>query len=231
MFKGWVRTSLIDYPEHIATILFCGGCSFRCPMCHNASLVLEPGKHASITPQEIQAFLQKRAGIITGVVLSGGEPTLHPGLKDWILKLREMNLDIKLDTSGYHPDALQDLLQEGLLDYIAMDIKAPLHKYALLSGVKDIDLERIKESICLLRNSGLPYEFRTTFVPGLLDDEDILQIADWLEGSLHYILQQFRPAETLDPDLRHSQPYTVAYLQNTANRIEGKFKKVSLRGI
>jgi pyruvate formate lyase activating enzyme len=231
MFKGWVRTSLIDYPEHIAAILFCGGCSFRCPMCHNASLVLEPGKHASINPQEILAFLQKRAGMVNGVVLSGGEPTLHPELKDWILKLREMGLDIKLDTSGYHPEVLRDLLQEKLLDYIAMDIKAPPDKYARLSGVKDIDLERIKESIRLLRNSALPYEFRTTVVPGLLDAEDIQQIADWLEGSLHYILQQFRPAETLDPELRHFQPYTVAYLQNTLKRIEGKFKKISLRGV
>ena len=231
MFKGWVRTSLIDYPEHISTVLFCGGCSFRCPMCHNASLVLEPGKFVSIDPQEILAFLQKRAGMVNGVVLSGGEPTLQPGLKDWILKLRDLGLDIKLDTSGYHPDVLKDLLLEGLLDYIAMDIKAPPGKYALLSGVKDIQLARIEESIRLLRNSGLPYEFRTTFVPSLLDAGDILQIAGWLEGAEHYILQQFRPAETLDPALKHLQPYTVAYLQNTANRIEGRFKKISLRGV
>ena len=123
----------------------------------------------SIDPQEILAFLQKRAGMVNGVVLSGGEPTLQPGLKDWILKLRDLGLDIKLDTSGYHPDVLKDLLLEGLLDYIAMDIKAPPGKYALLSGVKDIQLAHIEKSIRLLRNSGLPYEFRTTFVPGLLD--------------------------------------------------------------
>jgi pyruvate formate lyase activating enzyme len=214
--KGWVRTSLIDYPEHIATVLFTAGCNLRCPSCHNASLVLRPGELPRLPEEEVWEHLARRAGLLDGIVLTGGEPTLQPDLLPFLRRLRTLPLAIKLDTNGFRPDVLEAVLAEGLLDYVAMDVKAPPEKYALLAGRPGLDLAPLQRSMALLRASAIAYEFRTTVVPGLLQEEDLAAIARWLEGSPRYFLQQFRAVSTLDPALESAIPYPLGRLQAMA---------------
>jgi len=238
-FKGWVRTSLIDFPGHIATVLFTGGCNFRCPMCHNAGLVLHPEAHPTLPTQEIWAFLAKRAGLVDGLVITGGEPTLQPDLEPFLQRVRGYSVDVKLDTNGYRPDVLKRLLNAKLVDYVAMDIKAPPDKYAHLSGIAQPDLARIEHSLRLIHESGLPYELRTTVVPELLDMDDIEALAHWLAalglgnraGQFQYVLQQFQGVNTLDPTLEHATPYAVDILEAMAERARGWLPNVGLRGI
>lgn len=234
--KGWQRTSLIDFPGHIATVLFTGGCNFRCPMCHNADLVLRPDSLPAIPTAQVMKHLEQRAGVITGGVITGGEPTLQPDLADLIsqLKHNHAGIAIKLDTNGYRPDVLAALLDEGFVDYIAMDVKAPPEKYAQLAGGErlrfDFDMTRIERSISLIRESGRPYEFRTTVVPGLLTAADIEAIARWIDGAEIYILQQFRAPGALDPALAEIAPYPTAELAAMAERARRWLPTVKLRG-
>lgn len=229
--KGWVRTSLIDYPGHIACVLFSGGCNLRCPPCHNADLVLRPGELPSVPEEEVLKFLSRRAGRLDGVVLTGGEPTLQPDLLPFLRRLRALPLEIKLDTNGFRPDVLNDALEAGLVDYVAMDIKAPPEKYGLLAGRPGLDLAPLHESISLLRRSNLPHEFRTTVVPGLLLEEDIAAIARWLAGAARYVLQQFRPLGTLDPALSGATPYPAQRLREMARLAQMWVQAVEVRGI
>ncbi|NLF02806.1 MAG: anaerobic ribonucleoside-triphosphate reductase activating protein [Anaerolineales bacterium] len=228
--KGWVRTSLIDFPDHIATVLFTGGCNFRCPMCYNADLVLKPSQMPALTESEVWAFLERRRGLVTGVVITGGEPTLQRDLAAFLTQLRERRLDIKLDTNGYAPDVLANLLDGGLLDYVALDIKAPPDKYPLLVGMNSVDVTRVERSIALLQESGIPHEFRTTVVPGMLDDDDIEAIARWVASAERYVLQQFRALHTLDPALESISPYPTARLQAMAERASHWLPCVRMRG-
>jgi len=228
--KGWVRTSLIDYPDHIATVLFTGGCNFRCPMCHNADLVLRPGKMETLPEEEVWGFLARREGLVDGVVITGGEPTLQPDLLPFLQRLKEANLDVKLDTNGYRPDILAALLNDGLLDYVALDVKAPPDKYALLAGLTDVDVTRVAQSIALLKESDIASEFRTTVVPALLDEDDIADIARWIAGAHRYALQQFRPVNTIDPALERTSPYPIEALQAMARRASQWVPQVIVRG-
>ncbi len=227
--KGWVRTSLIEYPAHIATVLFCGGCNFRCPACHNAHLVLRPEEVPDLAPEEVWAFLSRRAGLVDGVVITGGEPTLQDDLIPFLHKVREQGVDIKLDTNGYRPNVLTALLERELVDYVAMDVKAPVEKYHVLAGRDDLDIALLEHSIALLRESGLPYEFRTTIVPGLLDEDDVEEIARWIAGAAHYVLQQFRPLNTLDPTFEMISPYSVERLRAMARRASRWVTHTSVR--
>lgn len=229
--QGWVRTSLIDYPGHIASVLFTAGCNFRCPMCHNAELVLDAPALPALSEDEVWSYLAKRAGKVSGLVLSGGEPTLQPDLLPFLRQARARDLAIKLDTNGYRPDVLAALLDEGLLDYVAMDIKAPPSKYAQLSGVPDIDLTRIERSVALLRGAGVRYEFRTTVVPGLLDGDDVDTIARWIHGAPCYVLQQFRGADVLDASLRGVRAYDAATFEALAALARAWLPEVLLRGV
>ena len=231
MIRGWARTSLIDFPEHVASVVFTGGCSFRCPMCHNAGLVLNPEDLEKIDEEEILAFLDRRAGLIDGFVVSGGEPTLQAGLPSLLRRVRERGLAIKLDTNGYHPERLQRLLEAGLLDYVAMDIKAPPEAYARLAGLEMMDLGRIEASIELLRKSDLRIEFRTTVVPGWITGEDILKIGRWLHGAPVYALQQFRPQGTLQPEMGVLEPYPANEIYAMAASVREHFGKVDVRGV
>jgi pyruvate formate lyase activating enzyme len=228
--KGWVRTSLIDFPDHVATVLFTGGCNFRCPMCHNADLVLRPNQMPALTESEVWAFLERRRGLVNGVVITGGEPTLQRDLTAFLGQLRERHLDIKLDTNGYYPDVLADLLDDGLVDYVALDIKAPPGKYPLLVGMSDVDVTRVERSVALLQESGVPHEFRTTVVPGMLDDDDVEAIARRIAGAEQYVLQQFRALYTLDPALESVSPFPVARLQAMAERAGRWLPCVHVRG-
>jgi pyruvate formate lyase activating enzyme len=231
MFRGWVRTSLIDFPEHIATVLFAGGCNFRCPMCHNAPLVLHPAQTPAVDLDDVWDFLARRRGMIDGIVLTGGEPTLQPGLLPLAQEARERGFYIKLDTNGYLPHVLKELIDGKLIDYVAMDVKAPPEKYARVAGVPDLDLARIEGSMQMLREAGIPYEFRTTVAPGLLDENDITRIARWIAGAPTYALQQFRPAGTLSPAMQTVTPFTTAVLHRMAESASQWVDSVAIRGI
>jgi pyruvate formate lyase activating enzyme len=234
--KGWVRTSLIDFSGHIATVVFTAGCNFRCPMCHNAELVLSPNALPTLAPDTLWTFLRKRVGQITGVVITGGEPTLQVDLPEFMAEVRGLGYAVKLDTNGYRPSVLRDLLEAGLVDYVAMDIKAPPEKYGVLTGIPDLDLSRIERSLALLRTVDIPCEFRTTLVPGLLDIEDVAAIARWLSAdgvgaATQYVVQQFRGQETLDPNLAAVAPYASEVLRQAAERARDWLPDVSCRGI
>jgi len=231
VIKGWVHTTLLDYPGEIASAVFMGGCCFRCPMCHNANLVLRPHALPDIPEKEILEHLKRNREKITGLVVSGGEPCLADGLLAFLQDIRLLGIKIKIDTCGYLPGVLKELLQENLIDMVAMDIKAPPAKYKLLSGYTGVEMENINASISLIRNSGLPYEFRTTVVSDWITVEDIATIADWLAGAQCYVLQQFRAQGCLLPSLNHKSPYPIQVLQEMQAIANKKIERVLLRGI
>jgi len=228
--RGWVKTSLIDYPGKIATVLFTGGCNFRCPYCQNSGLVLHPENLPEIDPAEIFQLLARRRGLIDGVVITGGEPTLQRGLEDLLRKVKELDLATKLDTNGYRPQVLRALLERGLLDYVAMDVKASPAKYSLAAGVP-VDMQRIEESVRLILYSGIDYEFRTTVVPGIVALEDIEEIVKLIAGARKYVLQQFRPQGTLEPHFREATPYPAQTLLEMAQAAERWIGQAEVRGL
>lgn len=190
--RGLNKTTLLDYPEHVAATIFTGGCNFCCPFCHNADLVLRPQIIPEISIDEILTFLKKRKGILTGVCITGGEPTLQPSLESFIEEIKKLGYLVKLDTNGYKPDILKRLLENDLLDYVAMDIKNAKNKYEVTSGIKEISITNIEESVQILMDSKIPYEFRTTVVRQLHNTEDFLEIGEWLAGAKAYFLQAYR---------------------------------------
>lgn len=228
--KGLIKTSIVDYPEKISTVVFVGGCNFCCPYCHNADLVLRPESLPDIEVREILRLLTERQGFVDGVVLTGGEPTLQTGLADFIRELKTLGLTVKLDTNGYRPQSLQRLLQERLLDYVAMDVKSSLEKYALAAGRK-IDTQRIENSIQLLLSSEIEYEFRTTVVPGLVTVKDIDAIARSIAGARQYFLQQFRSPHTIAPQFAKMPPYPATVLEKMADTAQRWVSNVGIRGI
>lgn len=203
IFGGLQELTLIDYPGKIAATVFTIGCNFRCYYCHNPELVLpEKIKNTkTLSEEEILNFLKGRKGLLQGLCITGGEPTLENDLLDFIKQVKALNFLVKLDTNGSNPEVLKKLLENKLLDYIAMDIKAPLAKYAIVAGV-EIDLNRIQESIKLVRQSGLEYEFRTTIAPGLTA-QDILDIVPLIEGADNYYLQVFHDNGKCLKDVRY----------------------------
>lgn len=194
---GLLKTTLLDYPGHVASTLFTGGCNFRCPFCHNSELVLHPQTAPVIPEEEIFSHLKRRKGILDGVCISGGEPTLAPDLEDFIRKIRALGFSVKLDTNGYRPEVLIRLCEQGLLDYVAMDIKHTPEKYHSICGIDQFDISRIETSAEYLMQGMVPYEFRTTLVRELHDKEDILQIGTWLKGARAYYLQAYRDSDTV----------------------------------
>lgn len=189
--QGLQKLSLLDFPGKVACTIFTGGCNLRCPFCHNASLVLTPQENQPLTEQELLAFLRRRSGILEGICISGGEPLLQVDLAPLLREIRSLGYAVKLDTNGCFPEQLAALIEQGLLDYVAMDIKNAPRQYAATVGIANFDLTPIQKSIDLLQNSPLPFEFRTTVVQGLHDDTAFHQLGQWLQGTQHYYLQQF----------------------------------------
>ena len=189
---GFNKTTLLDYPEHIAATVFTGGCNFRCPFCHNGELVLDPARQPSVAEEEVLSYLKKRQGILQGVCVTGGEPTLQRDLRRFLQKIKDLEYPIKLDTNGYMPGVLWELLQEHLIDYVAMDIKASRDHYARAAGLPHMDISRIEESIGILKSSGILYEFRTTVVKGIHRVEEFEDIGRWIEGCPAYYLQNYQ---------------------------------------
>lgn len=194
---GLNKTTLLDYPEHVAATVFTGGCNFRCPYCHNSTLVLCPGGQPVISEEEVILFLKKRRGVLEGVCITGGEPTLQEGLEEFIFRVRETGCLVKLDTNGYRPEVLEGLFKKKLLDYVAMDVKSSRQSYEKAAGVRGIDLSLLEESVDIIKNSGISHEFRTTVVKGIHKEEDIEAIGEWLQGSLQYVLQSYRENENV----------------------------------
>jgi pyruvate formate lyase activating enzyme len=206
--KGLQKTSLIDYPGKISSVVFLGGCSFRCPYCFNRDLVLNPEKVKTIPSPEFLAFLNEKRKWLDGVVLGGGEPTTHPDLPGFIRKIKDLGLLVALETNGTNPGMLKRLIGKRLVDYFAMDIKAPLEKYDRVARVK-VDKKAIQESISLIISSGTDYEFRSTILPRLHTKEDIISMAKLVKGARIYYLQGFRPLEPLlDPAFHKEKPFS-----------------------
>ena len=189
--QGLQKLTLLDYPEHTACTVFTAGCNFRCPFCHNASLVVDIPKEAQISEEEFFAFLQKRIGIIDGVCVSGGEPLLQPDIEQFIRKIKDMGFAVKLDTNGSFPDKLIHLVEQGLVDYVAMDIKNSPDTCVFTAGTETLDIVSVKKSVAYLKEGHVPYEFRTTVVKHYHSKESFEEIGKWLEGTEKYFLQNF----------------------------------------
>lgn len=226
---GFNKTTLLDYPEHLAATIFTGGCNFRCPFCHNAELVLNPGAQPLISEEEVLGYLDKRRGILEGVCITGGEPTLQADLPDFARKIKEKGFLVKLDTNGYRPEVLWQLLEAGLLDYVAMDIKASKENYAKAAGVQKIDLSRIEESVAMVLSSGIDYEFRTTVVKGIHEPEEFEAVGRWLAGSKKYFLQAFRENENVMQE--GFAAFSGEEMEGMAERARNYIDKVSVRGV
>ena len=199
LLKGLQKLTLLDYPGKIACTVFTGGCNFRCPFCHNASLVLgeRVKESASLPEEEFFAFLKKRRGILEGVCVSGGEPTLQPDILPFLYNIKELGYLVKLDTNGYRPDILKRVLSEGFADYVAMDIKSSKEGYAAAVGIENFDVSPICESVDFLMNGNFDFEFRTTLVRELHGEAEILGIGEWIAGAPKYFLQTFKDSGDL----------------------------------
>jgi len=195
---GLEKLTLLDYPEHLAAIIFTQGCNFRCHFCYNPLLVLpRAGADArekglsELSPQNLFLFLRERVGRLEGVVITGGEPTLHPDLPDFIADIKALGYLVKLDSNGTNPEMLERLIKDKLIDYIAMDIKAPLARYSEVIGAP-VDCNKLAKSVKIIMSSGLPYEFRTTVVPGLLTEADFRPMGEIIKGAGKWYLQNFK---------------------------------------
>lgn len=227
---GLQKTTLLDYPGHVAATIFLGGCNIRCPYCHNADL-LDIHCPSRYPQEEILAFLKKRAGILEGVCITGGEPTLQAdALADFIQHIRSLNLLVKLDTNGTRPAVIRQLAEDGLLNYIAMDIKAGPDNYARVCGLSRMDLEPVKESVAWLIAGTLPFEFRTTVVKGLHTASDFKAIGPWIKGCQNYYLQNYTASErVLKPGGFDS--FSKDELLQFAGLVKPYVSNVALRGI
>jgi pyruvate formate lyase activating enzyme len=228
--KGLEKLAPRDFPGHISTTVFTGGCNFRCPYCHNADLVLKPGSLSTIPREALLEFLDIRQGWLEAVCVTGGEPLMHENVGELLCAIKEKDLLVKIDTNGAFPGRLQELISGGLVDYVALDVKAPLEKYAEAAGVP-VATEAIEECIAVVRGSGCDYLFRTTVVPGLLHDEDIKAIAGMLEGASEYRLQPFVTGRTLDPAYADRPSCSKEELSRLAGIAEEVIPKVTVEGI
>ena len=229
--KAFLPASVIEYPEHIAGVIYVGDCNFRCPFCHNVDLVLHPDRLPDIDPANVLARLESRHGFIDAVTITGGESTVQADLTEFLSDVRELGLAVKLDTNGYRPDVLQDCLNRRLVDYVAMDIKSRLEAYTLAAGVA-VRTERLEQSVQLLLNSGIEHEFRTTVVPGLTTTTDIEGIVTLIDGAKRYYLQCFRPGETVGWGLDGPRDAPSAELMHSMVDIARPWvRKVGIRGL
>lgn len=226
---GLNKTTLLDYPGHLAATIFTGGCNFRCPFCHNKTLVLSPDLQPTINEDDILTFLKKRQSILEGICITGGEPTLQPDLLPFLEKVKKLGYLIKLDTNGYHPTTIKKLVAYNLIDYIAMDIKTSLDEYHKVACIPLFNIELIKESVSFIMSSNIDYEFRTTIVQELHSTETIFQIRDWIQGCKSYYLQNFQESDQVMESGFHS--HDRATLDKFISILHEKIPTAYLRGI
>ncbi|MBP8625482.1 MAG: anaerobic ribonucleoside-triphosphate reductase activating protein [Syntrophorhabdales bacterium] len=204
--KGFIETSFIDWRGHLSSVVFTGGCNFRCPYCHNSDLVLRYKEMEDIPLGYILARLKKFRKWIDHIVITGGEPTIHKGVYSFIRGFKRQGMSVKLDTNGSNPDILKKLMADGMIDYIAMDIKGPLETYHRWCGVR-VDVEKIEESIRLIMEGNIDYEFRMTVVPFLHKEKDIYDAVRYITGAKRFFIQGFKPKNTLDPSFMTIEPF------------------------
>jgi len=226
---GFNKTTLLDYPKHLAATIFLGGCNFRCPFCHNASLVTRVATQPVISTDEVFSTLKKRKGILEGVCITGGEPTIYPELPSFIQDIKALGLKVKLDTNGSNPSMLKLLVNSNLVDYVAMDIKNSMEHYDLSIGVKNYNMDNIKESVTYLLSSSIDYEFRTTVVYEHHTMEDFISIGQWIHGARAYYLQPYKDSgDILSPGL--SSPSKESLYEFT-EALAPYVSSVSIRGL
>lgn len=236
LILGLNKTTLLDYPEHVAATIFTGGCNFRCSFCHNRNLVfseesMDEGLITPYTQEEILSFLRKRRGVLSGVCITGGEPTLHNDLPIFLHRIKELGYLVKLDTNGYRPNVLHNLLNQNLIDYCAMDIKNAPYKYAVTAGLPSLDIKPIQESVsCLLSLTGsFPYEFRTTVVQEFHQEQDMYAISKWIAGAGAYYLQSYTDSEQVITPGFHA--HSVETLHRFADICQKSIPNTHLRGV
>ncbi len=225
---GLQKLTLLDYPQKTACTLFTSGCNFRCPFCHNASLVLN--KIDPISNDEIMSFLKKRTSVLDGVCITGGEPLMNPDIEDFLKEIRTLGYKIKLDTNGSFPDRLISLCQNGLVDYVAMDIKSSPEGYAKAVGISNFDTKNVDKSIKFLLTGNVDYEFRTTVVRGIHTSNDFIKIGEWIHGASKYYLQNYRVSnDILCADNLSS--FDEKELKTFKKALKSAISEVNIRGI
>ena len=227
---GLQKLSLIDYPGRIAATVFLCGCNFRCGFCYSSELVL-PEKiknQPRIPKKDFFDFLEKRKELLEGVVICGGEPTINKDLPQFCRKIKKLGYLVKLDTNGSNPEILKKLIEKKLIDYVAMDIKAPKRKYSQAAG-KKVDVNKIQNSIDILKENKVDYEFRTTIIPAVQTKEDLIEMAKWIKGAKKYYLQNFRAEKTIDPEFEKVKPYPDKYILDIIKNISPFFEICEMR--
>ena len=221
--------TLLDYPGKVACTLFTAGCNFRCPFCHNASLVTHIDNDLGYTEPEVLAYLKKRIGLLDGVCITGGEPLLQPDITEFIDKIKQIGYFVKLDTNGCFPEKLAELVDRGLLDYVAMDIKNSKSKYGMSVGIPDFDISNIEKSVAFLMNGKVDFEFRTTVVKELHTEQDIQDIGEWIKGAPRYFLQNFVDSgDLIGEGLSPVESDVLCNMQQIASRFVGN---TEIRGL
>ena len=227
--EGIQKLTLVDYPGEVACTLFTHGCNLRCPFCHNPSLVLGQPENR-ITTDDIADFLEKRRGVLDGVCISGGEPLIQSDIVDFLGYLREIGYKIKLDTNGFFPEKLKEIISLGLADYVAMDIKSSKENYPFAVGLADINVTPVIRSVDILKNSGIDYEFRTTAVKGIHRIEDFYEIGKWLAGAKRYYIQPFLDSKNLISANCCSR-FSEKELKTFLSAVSEKISNAEIRGI
>ncbi len=226
VIAGFQKTTLLDYPEKIACIVFTQGCNFKCGYCHNPELFEK--KEPVMTLPAFFEFLKSRTGKLDGVVITGGEPTLQKDLKDFIKEIKSLGFLVKLDTNGTNPDIIEELLMENLIDYIAMDIKAPLDKYSNITNT-NVNKDNIQRSINIILGSKIDYEFRTTSVKEQLDIEDFKQIGTLISGAKRYYIQKFVPDKIFDKSFKNKTSLDETDFRTVKNLLKQDIQVIELR--
>ncbi|MDD3204710.1 MAG: anaerobic ribonucleoside-triphosphate reductase activating protein [Lachnospiraceae bacterium] len=226
---GLNKTTLLDYPGHVGATIFLGGCNFRCPFCHNRDLVLYPSSQPVLSYQEVIQFLKKRYGILTGVCITGGEPTLQPDLPRLVKDIKDIGYLVKLDTNGTNPEMIHSLHIQHLIDYVAMDIKTCPLDYANITDTSTVNMDAIYDSVDYLMHSGIAYEFRTTVVKEFHNADTFEQIANWIAGCNAYYLQDFKNSDTVIHQGYHS--CSKEELESYVSILKKHITHVALRGI
>jgi len=232
---GIQKLTLIDYPGHLAATVFLFSCNFRCPFCYSSELVLpeKMKEQPRISRDVFLKFLKEKKGLLEGIVICGGEPTVNDDLPEFIEEIKKEGYLVKLDTNGSNPEMLENLIKEKLIDYVAMDIKASKENYYKANGwpkEKNLELtEKIEKSIKILKECGIGYEFRSTIVPTIHDEKEILEMAKWIGPAKKYYLQGFRPEKTINPDFEKIKPFPEEWLIEVKEKINSLFEVCRIR--
>lgn len=229
IIAGLQNLSLVDYPGHLAAAVFTQGCNFRCGYCQNPELVTCESDFG-YSVDDFFRYISSRKDMIEGVVVTGGEPVIHKDLPEFLHRIKKMGFKVKLDTNGSDPDMLEKLFRDYLVDYVAIDIKTSLEKYGLLTDIPDIG-QKVAESVLFTVLWSFDHEFRTTCVPGIVEEEDIRKMGELVKGSAKFCLQQFRPIVTFDKELSKVKPYAPEKIREFADILRPYVKEVEIRGL